>query len=90
MSLCYHCCEDLGIVLKSYDPFCLIGETNGIQWVTSLKFMSKSAGKLLLKFCRDSSLRLSYMDLYLEFKRKRFQMTITADTHNWLFMACIA
>ena len=58
-----------GIVLKSHDPFCLIGEKNGVQWVTSPKFMPKSAGKLVLKFCRDSSLRLSFVDLYLEFKK---------------------
>ena len=69
LSLCYHGREDLGIFLKSHDPFCLIDETNGIQWVTSAKFMPKSTAKLLLKFCRDSSLRMTFMDLYVEFKK---------------------
>ena len=69
LSLCYHGREDLGIVLKSFDLFCLIDETNGLQWVTSPKFMPKSTGKLLLKFCRHSSRRLSFIDLYVEFKK---------------------
>ena len=31
LSLCYHGREDPGIVLKSFDLFCLIDETNGLQ-----------------------------------------------------------